>query len=254
MNRIPSRVAALALVLFASACDDDDLTTFRMTIENVSPQDLLATDRADGTAPLSPGVYVVTEEENAIFEVGEQASVGLERLAEDGIASPDLGGDNVPTTLLDQIQANERALDFGTISSPGGADNGAGLGAGETASFTFQAEQGEELQIAMMFVQSNDWFIAFGGGGLELFDVLGQARSGDVTDQMVLYDAGTEADEAPGQGEFQPLAPSGVNEGPEENVAVQTVVDRQFSFGVPTPAEYVRVTIVAFDEDSEIIP
>lgn len=253
MNRIPFRVAALALVGCAVGCESDDLTTFRMTLENVSSQDLLLTDRANGTAVLSPGVYVVTETPNALFEVGEDASIGLERLAEDGIASETLGGANVATTLFDEIEADPRALDFGTFSSPGG-DSGTAIGSGESASFTFQAEQGEQLQIATMFVQSNDWFLAFGGGGLDLFDVLGQARSGEVTDQLVLYDAGTEVDEVPGQGDFQPLAPSGVNEGPEEQVAVQRVVDRQFSFGVPDVAAVVRVTLVAFEDNDEIVP
>jgi RNA polymerase sigma factor (sigma-70 family) len=62
-------------------------------------------------------------------------------------------------------------------------------------------------------VQSNDWFVAPQGGGLPLFDEDGMPMTGDVSDMLGLYDAGTEVDETPGEGDSQPPRQSGPNTG-----------------------------------------
>ncbi|WP_416208525.1 spondin domain-containing protein [Fodinibius sp.] len=51
-----------------------------------------------------------------------------------------------------------------------------------------------------MFVQSNDLFFSFDSEGIALFDENGNPVSGDITDRIMLWDAGTETDEEPGVG------------------------------------------------------
>ena len=56
-----------------------------------------------------------------------------------------------------------------------------------------------------MFVPSNDFFYAPGQSGIALFNHDGSPVTGDVTDQIRLWDAGTEANQALGIGSEQPL-------------------------------------------------
>ncbi|MGH7718660.1 MAG: spondin domain-containing protein, partial [Gemmatimonadaceae bacterium] len=112
-----------------------------------------------------------------------------------------------------------------------------------SATFTVTASPGERLQFETMFVQSNDWFYAFGGGGLALFN--GDTPvSGDVTAQVVLYDAGTEEDTAPGTGPNQKPAqdPVAMNVGPaDDNLAVRLASTSGFT--IPATASVIRVTV-----------
>ena len=55
-----------------------------------------------------------------------------------------------------------------------------------------------------MFVQSNDWFFAPDPAlGIALYDDEGAPISGDVTDQILVWDSGTEVDQEPGTGADQ---------------------------------------------------
>jgi hypothetical protein len=130
------------------------------------------------------------------------------------------------------------------FQSPGGPDAGPAIAAGETATFTITASPGDRLQIETMFVQSNDWFYGFGGGGLALFS--GRTPvSGDVTAQLVLYDAGTEADTPPGTGPSQKPAqpPTATNVGAAESVPIRPASERHPTFTIPATASVIRVTI-----------
>ncbi len=57
-----------------------------------------------------------------------------------------------------------------------------------------RAVPGTLLSFATMQVHSNDWFYAPRFGGFSLFNEAGEAVTGDITDQIALYDAGTEAE------------------------------------------------------------
>jgi hypothetical protein len=129
--------------------------------------------------------------------------------------------------------------------APGGHDNGAAIFAGESNTFMITAEPGQKLQIQTMFVQSNDWFYSFGDGGLSLFD--GDSPiNGDMTSKLILYDAGTEADEPPGLGITQkpdqdPLA---FNIGPDDSVnMIKEAVSRHSTFIIPSTSSVIRVTV-----------
>ena len=49
-----------------------------------------------------------------------------------------------------------------------------------------------------MLVGSNDLFLAPLGTGIDLYDENGNPVNGDITDQVYLWDAGTEVNRAPG--------------------------------------------------------
>src|SRR5262249_1030302 len=88
---------------------------------------------------------------------------------------------------------------------------------GDTFEFKVTAKPGERLTIATMFAQSNDLFYAPKEEGIALFDASGKPVAGDITSQILLWDAGTEVNEEPGLGPNQaPLQPA-PNTGPAEH-------------------------------------
>ena len=233
--------AAIAgLALAAGACDDEDdaLTgtaaprTFTVRVEAVSAPNTLSTTRASGTIPLSPGAYAVFRGTDPMFAVGARADAGTERIAEDGF----------PMTKVASLAA-VTGVRGGLFESPGGPDNGPALFAGESATFTVTASPGDRLQLQTMFVQSNDWFYAFGEGGLALFDGA-TPLSGNVTARLVLYDAGSEEDTAPGTGAFQkPVQePTATNVGPADNDTAIRLASTT-GFAAPPAASVIRVTV-----------
>ena len=76
-----------------------------------------------------------------------------------------------------------------------------------------------------MFVASNDWFFAPGEKGIALFDEEGNPIRGDVTDQIRLWDAGTEVNEEPGVGPNQAPRQALPDTGEEENAVIREVKD-----------------------------
>ena len=73
-----------------------------------------------------------------------------------------------------------------------------------------------KLSFATMFVASNDLFFAPLGSGITLYDESGEPISGDITDQVFLWDGGTEVNEEPG-GPNQPPNQTGPDTGEDEN-------------------------------------
>lgn len=232
-----SRLALLvSLLLVLAACDsaeETSPTTFSVTVANVSTPGTVDTERAMGTVPLSPPTYAVFTGDDPMFVVGQSANLGTERIAEDGF----------PDEMLAILAAASNVSTSGAQPSPGGPDDGPALFAGESATFTVTARPGDRLQLETMFVQSNDWFYGFTGGGLRLF-AGDDPVSGDVTDRLAVYDAGTEADTAPGTGPDQkPVQdPTATDVGPDESVPVRAAADRH-SFAIPANDRVIRVTI-----------
>jgi len=101
------------------------------------------------------------------------------------------------------------------------------------------ARPGQRLSLAFMFGQSNDLFYAARGPGIDLFPN-GQPLSGDLTAQLVLWDAGTEVNEEPGVGSNQAPRQPAPNTGPSERLPVAPVHD---AFTYPPTAQVIRVTI-----------
>ena len=111
---------------------------------------------------------------------------------------------------------------------------------GQSQSITFHAGRGTYLYFATMFVQSNDLFYAFDDRGLSLYDQDGNARTGDVTNEVDLWDAGTEVNEEPGVGPNQAPRQAGPNTGEDENGTIQIVND---AFTYPADEDVIRLSL-----------
>ncbi|MEM6957988.1 MAG: spondin domain-containing protein, partial [Myxococcota bacterium] len=93
---------------------------------------------------------------------------------------------------------------------------------------------------ATMFVQSNDVFIGPDEAGIPLFDAAGAPISGDITDQVVLWDVGSEANEAPGSGPNQAPRQSGPDIGGAEGaIRLHTAP----THALPAPAAFVGIEV-----------
>lgn len=177
--------------------------------------------------PISPGVFTVTTESAPLFTVGEaDRGEGLEGIAEDG--SPAGYADRDGFVIFNTpIDADE----------PGPAFPGSGY------SFTFDAEPGDALHFATMYVQSNDLFFAPNVDGIALFDADGEPIEGNVTRFVPLWDGGTEVNEEPGIGENQAPRQSGPNTGDDEMGTVELIQNVDDGFIYPPAASVIRVTI-----------
>ena len=113
----------------------------------------------------------------------------------------------------------------GVFNTPVGADAPGPALPGEESAYEFSFYAGPStvpgtttrLSFATMFVASNDLFLAPLGSGITLYNEDGTPIDGDITDQVFLWDAGTEVNEEPGS-ESQP--PTNVG-GEDENGVVQ---------------------------------
>jgi Spondin_N. len=206
-------------------------TTFEVRIENVGAGDTLSTPDGAVPVPLSPGAYAAHTDEIQLFAPGEEASTGIERIAEDGMPGP----------LLDAVGGADAVLDGGAFNTPEGADGPGPLTPGNAYSFevTAAADDDPLLSLATMFIQSNDLFYAFDAAGLPLFED-GEPVTGDLTAELRLWDAGTEVNERPGVGPNQAPRQSGTDTGMSEGVvrevndgydypAVEDVIDVRVS-------------------------
>jgi hypothetical protein len=187
-------------------------------VENVSASDTLKLPNGSAIrAPIAPGVFAVYRGDAPIFRVGTAAgSSGLETLAEDGNPEP-----------LQRELKGQAGVAASGMFVPG-------------QPFTFTARPGDKFSFANMFVQSNDLFYGFENGGVDLFDSMGKPVTGDLTARVVLYDAGTEVNEAPGVGPNQAPRQAKPNTGASENKTVQVVND---GFVYPAAAAVIRVTV-----------
>ena len=71
---------------------------------------------------------------------------------------------------------------------------------GSKYQFTFDGSPGDSLSFASMLAATNDVFLGPKDVGIPLFDSNGVALTGDISDQVYLWDAGTEGNEEPGIG------------------------------------------------------
>lgn len=204
----------------ATACSDDEggggdvdaapdvdatesrSATFAVTIENLSGTSMLPT-------PFAPGVWAVHAPGDTLFVAGSaDTGDGLEALAEDG----------APGALLASLEAS--GLMAGVFDTPVGASAPGPLLPGASYEFEFTTEDTSALlSLASMFVQSNDVFVANGATEIPLFDDAGEPLAErDITAMLSFWDAGTEADQAPGAGPDQAPRQSAADSGAAEGV------------------------------------
>lgn len=206
--------------------------TFKVRIENIATMDgITAQDGSKYPFALSPGFYTLSNNKMDLFKKGKKASSALEAQAEDG--NPELFNKKLLTVL--------GSLGIGIFSKPVGSDMASPIFTGGAFEFEFTATEGMKLNLVTMFGQSNDLFYA-PEAAIDLFDKMHNPVSGDLTDKFLLWDAGTEVNQAPGLGTDQGPRQKGPNTGADENGVVQLVKD---GYVYPNTKDVLRVTITA---------
>jgi hypothetical protein len=163
----PALLAVLAFAGTAStgrASNDDDLRTYRVTIEN----------ETDGQ-PFSPGVAITHKRSVSLFEVGDKASHGIEAIAEDGDEGPAVAAVTGAQGVTDVFDLNRPITREGTTF----------MGFTDEFSFEIQARQRDRLSLAVMLICTNDGFTGLNSVKLP--------KEGPVTYHSAGYDAGTES-------------------------------------------------------------
>lgn len=206
--------------------------TFKVRIENISsPDGIVGQNGQKYPFALSPGLFYANHKSMYFFNEGKKASSALEAQAEDG--NPEL--------LSKKILTKVGSSYMGIFNTPVGNDKAGPLLPGGVFEFTFTAEEGMRLNLIAMYGQSNDLFYA-PKKAWELFSKDGVPLSGDITEQLLLWDAGTERNQAPGMGDEQAPRQKMANSGAAENGVVRTVSD---GFSYPDTKAVLRVTITA---------
>lgn len=183
------------------------------------------------TVPLAPGAFAVYEGSNPLFTSGVTfPENGIEGVAEDGST------DQIASALAAEVNVRES----GVFAQPVGATDNGPIGPGGSYQFTFRAQDGDYLNFATMFVQSNDLFYAASNSGINLFDN-GNPISGDITDMILLWDAGTELNQEPGIGGYQAPRQPGANMGPADSDQTVRIVNDGYTY--PMTNQIIRVTI-----------
>ena len=93
-----------------------------------------------------------------------------------------------------------RVLKSGLFNTPVGAASPRALAPGDRYEFSVTAARGHSLSFATMLTESNDWFLAPGPQGIPLWGADGRPVSGDVTEHVSVWNAGTEVDQEPAVG------------------------------------------------------
>ena len=226
-------LACLAQLTVATATRKNEPTNFTIRVENISnPEGMTASNGQKFPFALSPGMFVLNEKSAALFTEGKPArNNGLEMQAEDGD----------PSGLVASLMAMHHSSNLhGVFNTPVGAMAAGPIRPGDSYEFTVTAAQGMKLFMTQMFGQSNDWFYAPGANGIALFDAKGMPVSGDITDQLYLWDAGTEKDEEIGIGPNQGPRQKGTNTGEDEHGVVHRVNDVRWT---GKNREFFRITI-----------
>jgi hypothetical protein len=207
-------------------------TSFTVSIENISQGEVLKLSNGK-TAPFvsAPVLWTVhSGSMNPIFVAGQlDAGKGLETLAETGN----------PARLAKSLTGEAGVTAVGADDRPVGSDAGGPIPPGKGYTFEVSATPGQTLSLAWMFGQSNDLFYS-NERPIALFDAAGKPVSGDMTLQLALWDAGTEANEEPGLGPNQGPRQKMPDAGTVEHQGIAHVHDK---FSYPRTNQVLRLTI-----------
>lgn len=167
----------------------------------------------------------------------------------DDTASPAM--DLQPTTFKLRIEnvAPWRVLKSGHQTMKVDGTSGA-AGPGAAFEIAVTAGKSQKLSFASMLGQSNDWFFGPGPAGIALYDAQGNPRSGDVTGEIYLWDAGTEIDQEPAVGDAtgprQPAPDYGAPDpiGTVRQLGQTVALSGGGTFALPPISSMIRATLV----------
>ena len=188
------------------------------------------------TFPASPGVWAIhAAGEMPLFIEGDgDFGDGLEHIAEDGN----------PTMLEAKLSAREELV-ASVFNTPAGSANPSPITPGKKYQFSFEASPGQSLSFATMLAATNDVFFAPADSGIPLFDADGAPLEGDITSEILLWDAGTEANEEPAIGPNTVTNQSTPDTGDEGEGKVQVLSEVDDPYPYPAVGELLKVTISA---------
>lgn len=229
---------------------DASPTTFTVRVANVAPTEFYASNGStDGQIWITPGAYAVHTETNPAFTAGESASLGLEALAEAGPPT----GFEMEDGLVTELQNTESVAHAGaytpedTVEDPndptGEVPGAPPIAPGGAFEFEIEAEPGQRLALASMFVPSNDVFFAPGESSIPLFDMDDEPVEGDVSESVALWDAGTEPNQQPGMGADQAPAQDSPDQGADEDGVVRRLEDVDDGYDYPAASDAIEVTL-----------
>lgn len=208
----------ILVLLGLASCEGipDTRSDFTVTIENLS-----GTESAPAVI-LSRGVYLTHRGGHPLFfNLSFEYGQGLEELAEDGIND----------TLFNNLLARRDVIEVGSFPD---------IFPGESVSFEFSASFGEAFNLASMFTESNDAFYAYNDDGLSLFHPNGEPISGNFTQKIFLWDAGTELNEAPYTGSNQPARQTSMNQGDFTPFERVRLINDEFAY--PAKTTVIQIT------------
>jgi hypothetical protein len=215
------------------SAQDGMATKFTVRIENITKPAFTASNGVKWSLAFSPGIAVIHTDKGSIFTAGKKdRGQGLEAQSEDGD----------PGMLAKSLQGGKGIKSVAVFNTPVGANAPGPITPGAAYEFTIAAMPGDRLSITTMMGQSNDWFYAPVESGIELFKN-GKAVSGDVTSQMILWDAGTEVNQEPGIGPDQGPRQKKSNTGEAENGLVRNAKDVKYGPAFSKVSSVMRVTI-----------
>lgn len=205
---------------------------FAIRVENISQDEALQLSNGK-TAPFvsAPVLWVIHRgSTNPIFSGGKlDAGQGLELLAETGN----------PGDLAKSLTGKSGIVSVGAAAKPIGAEAEGPIPPGQKYEFEIIAQPGEVLSTAWMFGQSNDLFYS-NDRPIALFDASGKPKSGEMTSQLSLWDAGTEVNEEPGLGPNQGPRQATPDAGVTEHQGIAHVRDK---YTYPRTGDVLRMAI-----------
>jgi hypothetical protein len=207
---------------------------FIIRVENISNGEVLKLSNGKSAPFVSaPVLWVIHDgSTNPIFTGGKpDAGQGLELLAETGD----------PSERVKSLSGKTGIVAVGAAARPVGATADGPLTPGQWYEFEVTARPGQLISTAWMFGQSNDLFYS-NDRAIALFDASGQPKSGEMTAQLALWDAGTEVNEEPGLGPNQGPRQTTPNAGIAERQGIARVRDK---YTYPRIGDVLRMTITA---------
>ncbi|QXP80541.1 MULTISPECIES: spondin domain-containing protein [Winogradskyella] len=204
---------------------------------NATPLGEYTADNTGVTYPSSPGIFVVHEGNTMpLFTSGvTDYDLGLEHIAEDGNTA----------VLADNLSGLEGQISGAVFNTVDGGSGPGPLLPGNTYTFSFTAEAGNSLSFASMLAATNDVLFATQDTGIELFSADGTPLSGDITNEVYLWDAGTEVNEQPAIGPNTVTNQLAADTGIDETEQVQLLSNINDGFDYPSVNAVLKITITA---------
>src|SRR5207247_11405892 len=103
--------------------------------------------------------------------------------------------DGNPEMLAKSLQGGKGIKSVAVFNTPVGASAPGPIAPGGGYEVTISGTPGDRLSLTTMMGQSNDWFYAPAESGIALFKD-GKPLSGDITSEIILWDAGTDVHQA----------------------------------------------------------